>query len=124
MSPTRPPKQCRRGHRYTGRHCDQCVGWTERKPSSWKSGAGDSRWRAVRAERLELTPVCVNFGTDPACTGVATTADHLDGTDYRDDSGVGASWLNLAMTRSMCDGCHARRTGRQGGRARWGKGPT
>lgn len=66
----------------------------------------------MRAERLSIEPLC------RICGYVATIADHLDGTDYTDDSGVGASWLNIDMTRSLCVDCHGTRTAHQGVEAR------
>lgn len=78
--------------------------------------ADDKRWRAVRAQRLREDPYC------ELCGAIADQVDHLDGTDYKDDSYHGASWLNIDMTRSLCRRCHATRTSAQGRRAQGMKG--
>lgn len=74
--------------------------------------SNDPRWRKVRADRLSIEPECRNCGQP------AEVADHLDGTDYTDDSGTGPSWLNINMTRSLCASCHTSRTDQQGAAAR------
>lgn len=109
--PVQAPHRCLRCKALVVGPCPVCAGPWARRPASWPGGAGDRRWRRVRAQRLRLDPACA------WCGSPATQADHLDGTDYRDDSGQGTSWLNLAMTRSLCVPCHRVRTGRQGGTA-------
>jgi hypothetical protein len=46
----------------------------------------------VRAGRLRIDAHCY------VCGESANQVDHLDGTDYEDDSGRGNSWLNIYMT--------------------------
>lgn len=108
--PTAPPRRCQRCRQLVSGRCTCDKPWAQR-PASWPGGAGDRRWRKVRAERLAQDPYC------EFCGAPATTADHLDGTRYDDDSGFGVSWLNVEMTRSLCVPCHRSRTGRQGGTA-------
>ena len=70
---------------------------------------------------LDEMPLCVAVIRDDrftVCGAVATTVDHIDGTDYTDDSGEGRSWLNPAMCRPMCRDCHAKRTSKQGNEAK------
>ena len=76
----------------------------------------DVRWKRLRKRRLRDDPYCA------MCQGIADTVDHLDGTDYTDDSGHGASWLNYDMTRSLCTPCHRKRTAAQGRRAQGMRG--
>lgn len=109
--PTQAPHRCLRCHTLVVGPCPECAKPWARRPPSWPGGAGDIRWRRVRATRLALNPLCEWCGSE------ATQADHLDGTNYDDDSTYGASWLNLDMTRSLCPPCHQSRTGRQGGTA-------
>lgn len=108
--PLSAPHRCARCKALVRGRCP-CTTWAD-TPASWtRNSTGDPRWRKVRAARLNLDPLC-------PCGSTATTADHLDGTDYTDDSGRGASWLNIYMTRSLCTPCHARRTAMQGVAAR------
>lgn len=111
--PNSAPRRCLRCRQLvTGRRCPNCdKAWT-RKPKSWRRGAGDRRWRRVRELRLEFEPLCQE------CGDIADTVDHLDGTDYDDDSAWGQSWLNIDMTRSLCTPCHRTRTAQQGNAAR------
>lgn len=87
--------------------------------SPWQRIAADprlkKRWLGVRKQALIL-----NGGRCEAC-GVdgARQVDHIDGTDYLNDSGRGNSWLSLGMVRLLCTVCHKRRTAKQGADARW-----
>jgi 5-methylcytosine-specific restriction protein A len=110
--PTAAPHRCPRCKKLVRGKCPTCSPAWSRKPASWKRGGSTRRWRGVRAERLRIEPLC-RF-----CGVAATIADHLDGTDYDDDSGHGRSWLNLDMTRSLCGRCHGTRTSEQGQQAR------
>ncbi len=56
------------------------------------------------------------------CGAIAETVDHLDGTDYADNSYRDNSWLNIDMTQSLCRPCHNKRTGEQGRRAQGMRG--
>lgn len=117
--PESPPSRCAHcGSLYTGRRCE-CQTWTGGKRTrSWSNGTrtNDRRWLWIRALRLVMDPMCCEI----ECNEPATEVDHIDGTDYGDHSGVGASWLAISMTRSMCSPHHRSRTGRQGAAARWG----
>lgn len=111
--PNKPPTRCGRCHKtYRGSKCPHHA-W-ENPGQGWRGrSTADPRWRGVRAWRLELNPLC----QWPGCSDLADEVDHLDGTDYDDDSGEGASWLNLDQTRSLCRGHHRERTSQQGNEA-------
>src|SRR5512133_3542835 len=97
--PESPPRRCPLCARLVKGRCPTCDGWA-RRTSSWPTSANDPRWRKVRARRLRIEPNC------RTCGNPATQVDHLDGTDYQDDNPRHlASWLNLAMTRSLCGTC-------------------
>ncbi len=115
--PTMPPTRCPRCKQlFTGKKCPN-HNW-ERATTSWKRANRHSPlWRGLRAWRLEQNPVC----QWPGCTDLASQVDHLDGTDYEDNSGEGASWLNPDMTRSLCQPHHAKRTSAQGNAAQRGQ---
>jgi hypothetical protein len=120
--PESPPSRCSRcGQLYKGR-CD-CTTWSGGATTrSWsREKAHNPRWQAIRRLRLNLTPFCEGIDDDLGCGQVATEVDHLDGTDYDDDTGTGRSWLSISMTRSLCTACHRSRTGRQGAAAKQGE---
>lgn len=111
--PSAPPRRCAHCHQLVAGRCPHCDTAWVRKPASWRrNSTSDPRWRSTRTERLRIDPWC------QLCGDVATQADHLDGTDYTDDSGQGTSWLNIDMTRSLCQSCHQQRTARQGNDAK------
>ena len=111
--PTKPPTRCGRcGQLYTGRKCPNHT-WEQASPAWTGKSTSDPRWQGVRRLRLGMNPMC----QWPGCTDLGSTVDHLDGTDYADDTGEGSSWLNVAMTRSLCEGHHRRRTSAQGNAA-------
>ena len=102
-------RRCRTCRQLVRGKCETCDAAWIRKPKSWTvANTGDRRWRRIRQVRLALEPLC-RF-----CGAIATTVDHVDGTDYTDP----ASWLDVQMTRSLCKACHATRTARQGTDAR------
>jgi hypothetical protein len=111
--PESPPTRCTSCGKflYHGEKCSDC-NWTGSRYNRGPAKINDPRWRALRKQRLALNPFCCECGL------IATEVDHLDGTDYQDDSGVGRSWLSITMTRSMCTDCHHSRTGRQGAAAK------
>lgn len=95
------PRRCRTCRQLVRGKCETCDAAWIRKPQSW-SGGGTRRWRAVRAQRLAVEPLC-RF-----CGALADTVDHIDGTDYESQR------YDLDMTRSLCASCHATRTAAQG----------
>lgn len=109
------PRRCGRCKQLVRGKCPTCDNWRGRGNSKAyaksRAKASDKRWRAVRAQRLAEDPFCA------LCGAIADTVDHLDGTDYTDDSYHGKSWLNIDMTRSLCTPCHNKRTSAQGRRA-------
>lgn len=109
--PNAAPRRCLGCGQLVSGPCPTCGAPWARRPKSWPGSGKDPRWRKVRRQRLALDPWCA------LCYAPAEQVDHLDGTDYRDDSGTGPSWLNIDMTRSLCVPCHRSRTGRQGGTA-------
>ena len=113
--PMFPPRRCGRCGQLCKGKCPRCDSWSGRdQTKNWsrtKTKANDVRWRRVRSQRLAEDPWC------ELCSAIADTVDHLDGADYEDDSGLGASWLNIDMTRSLCTPCHRKRTAEQGRRA-------
>ncbi len=79
MSPMSAPRRCARCGQLCRGKCPTCDNWRGRGSSkAWarsKARTNDSRWRKVRARRLRDDPYCA------FCGAIATTADHLDGTD-------------------------------------------
>lgn len=113
--PMFPPRRCARCGQLCKGKCPRCDTWSGRGSSKSysrsRARSSDKRWRSVRAQRLAEDPYCA------MCGALADTVDHLDGTDYEDDSYLGSSWLNIDMTRSLCTPCHRKRTAAQGRRA-------
>jgi hypothetical protein len=110
--PESPPRRCPQCLQLLKGRCPDCDGWSNVRPASWPgSSANDPRWRKVRAERLAREPWCRECG-EPA-----TQADHLDPTDYTDDSGHGASWA-LALHDSLTLPCLSSQSNRQTRRRR------
>lgn len=69
-------------------------------------------WKFLRLHVLKTSPMCT------MCKKAAAShVDHIDGTNYMNDSGLGDSWLNPQMCRALCADCHRSRTARQGGGA-------
>ena len=89
--------------------CPTCsTGWTTRKPASWAGKKrGDHTWRKVRNTYLAEHPLC----SWPDCDQLATTVDHVDGTDYDTER---YDWVKL---RSLCTPHHRQRTTAQGNAA-------
>jgi hypothetical protein len=102
-----PPRRCTTCGRLVKGRCSVCDKAWARKPASWLGSANDRRWRKVRKLRLARNPSCCG------CGAPASQVDHLDDTGYKDNTSTGNSWLNVAMTRSLCTTCHARRSARQ-----------
>jgi hypothetical protein len=94
-----------------GERCQAC-NWVGSRYGRGGPSTSDPRWRRLRSQRLHLDPFCVE------CGQIADQVDHVDGTDYDNDSGTGLSWLSIEMTRSLCTPCHRSRTGKQGAAAR------
>ena len=92
------PRLCARcGTIVTGK-CPRCsVGWNDRKHTAWQ-GAGSShrRWRRPCAQKLAATPLCEWLG----CRSLATTVDHVDGTDYATER------YDFDKLRSLCEPHH------------------
>ena len=106
--PRSTPHLCSRCNSVITGRCPTCsTGWATRAPDSWKAG-GTRRWRRVRAQKLSLDPLC----EWPGCHRLATTVDHIDGTDYDTQR------YDMAVLRSLCDEHHAGRTAAQGNAAR------
>jgi 5-methylcytosine-specific restriction endonuclease McrA len=119
--PESPPTRCIDcGELYSGSACDKCKSPSQKKgwdaSKSWGDKGGSTwAWRKVRARRLAITPFCVWCGeTDKK----KLVADHLDGTDYQDNSKIAPSWLALDMIRTLCKRCHAERTQAESAAAR------
>lgn len=130
--PYDPPTRCPRcGKQYKAvrgrgrssrRGCPFCTGWGGRRQDEanrvgwgriYSTPALKRAWKYLRLHILASQPICV------MCQKAAAThVDHKDGTNYRDDSGQGYSWLNPQMCRSLCASCHRSRTSQQGGRTR------
>ena len=71
------PRRCRTCRQLVRGKCETCDAAWIRKPKSWTvANTGDRRWRRIRQVRLALEPLC-RF-----CGAIATTVDHVDGTDY------------------------------------------
>ena len=132
--PMSPPTLCPRcGGRYRGSYCPECSNWNrlrvEREQgiiggvvSPWERIKGrpdlKKRWLGLRKQVILL-----HGGRCSECGEVdSRDVDHLDGTDYMDDSGAGNSWLAMGMVRLLCAGCHRKRTAKQGAETRWGRG--
>lgn len=80
------------------------------KPSSWSRGAGDARWRRLRARVLREEPRC------RACGAPSTEADHI-----RPISLQGARW-DRANLQGLCKACHKVKTQRESINARRARG--
>ena len=116
--PSKPPTRCGRCRKlYTGSKCPNHA-WETPGPGWLGRSTRDPRWLGVRALRLELNPMC----QWPGCRDLADEVDHVDGTNYEDDSGEGRSWLNLETTRSLCRDHHRKRTSAQGNEAQRRRG--
>jgi 5-methylcytosine-specific restriction endonuclease McrA len=109
--PSSPPRRCPTCLQEVKGRCTTC-NWSGSRYKSGGLSTSDTRWRRVRAQRLKIEPQCRE------CGEVASQVDHLDSTDYSDDSGTGASWLSVHMTRSLCTPHHHLRTAMQGVEAR------
>lgn len=120
MSPMSAPRRCARCGQLCRGKCPTCDNWRGKGNSKAyaksTARASDKRWRKVRTRRLRDDPYCA------LCGAIADQVDHLDGTDYNDDSYHDRSWLNYDMTRSLCRSCHAKRTAAQGRRAQGMRG--
>ena len=118
--PTSPPTRCATcGTLKKGPCPNGCDSWAGRPSPNWAkvSPAGKAIWKRVQAKRLKIEPFCRMCDDDGLVTK-ATQVDHLDDADYGDDSRLGNSWLNLEMTRSLCESHHQYRTGQQSAVAR------
>ena len=128
--PLMPSTVCPKcGGRFKGRYCPQCSTWSRaRDMAEAGAGARVSPWVRIQGSpalrrlwfRLRKEAMALYGGTCAWCGAPGRQVDHIDGTDYYDDSGTGASWLNLAMVRLLCTPCHRRRTAEQGAQKRWG----
>lgn len=136
--PLMPSTVCPKcGGRFKGRYCPTCSVWGKDGSGSGLVGRGGggriagqrvspwvriqgSTWLRAQWFRLRKEAMALYGGVCVWCGAPGRQVDHIDGTDYYDDSGTGASWLNLAMVRLLCTPCHRRRTAEQGAQKRWG----
>jgi hypothetical protein len=119
--PTSPPTRCSNcGELKKGQCPNGCDSWAGRPSPNWQkvSPQGKAIWKRVQLKRLKIEPFCRMCAEDGVQTP-ATQVDHLDGSDYGDDSRQGASWLNIDMTRSICESHHQVRTAQQSAAARF-----
>jgi hypothetical protein len=112
--PTSPPTRCATcGELKKGPCPNGCDSWKGRPSGNWTpEKAHDPRWKRIQSVRLSIEPLC-RF-----CEAPAKEVDHLDGTNYFDDSGEPPSWLSLEQTRSLCTPHHRQRTQAQSAAAR------
>ena len=118
-SPTICPK-CK--GRYRGKYCPRCSNWNRLldgvATSPWQRIAGEPelrrRWLGLKKQtKVLFGGCCAECGQ-----AEATHVDHIEGTDYMNDSGTGNSWLHIGMVQLLCARCHGRKTGRQGAEAK------
>ena len=106
--PRSTPKLCPTCRTITPQPCPTCSnGWTSRTPTSW-AGGSTRQWRKTRARKLALNPLC----EWPGCYDLATTVDHIDGTNYHTQR------YDMNQLRSLCQPHHATRTANQGNAAK------
>ena len=111
-------KKCRNLRR-PGKPCPHCSyfpeesGWVRGKPmgSSYARGY-DRQWGRLREEYLSAHPLCEQCLREGRVV-VATTVDHIKPFQGRGDP-LRLCWENL---QSLCEGCRAKKSGREGARA-------
>lgn len=84
--------------------------WARNRGRSASSRGYGARWRKLRRYKLNLTPLCEECKRR-GVVKTATTVDHVKPkSEGGDDS--------LENLQSLCDACHATKTGKEGARAR------